>query len=108
MHCILKHDCNTLLFSQIQGTSKGYGYVEFVHNREKSIQVQRTINGQKLGSCEIHCDFVHESIVSFEQLHSFCLLVDHLPPNYKDQDDFKDKFSDRFTPRFCRVSQYVL
>ena len=67
------------------------------------MQVQGMLNGQKLGSCTIHCDFVHESIISYEQLDSLCLFVDHLPPNYDNMDEFRHVFNELIPSSFCKV-----
>ena len=87
------------------GTSKGYGFVEFAHNPEKSNDVRKQLDGKKIDSFVLECDFVLPEIISFDQLHSCCLLVDQLPADYKNLMDLRAIFSRLVMPPYCQVSQ---
>jgi hypothetical protein len=83
--------------------NKGYGFVEYSHNYEKTKQACNLLDGKRMGSCTLHCEFIKETIVTFEQLNSSCLFVDHLPPNYDDTEEFTKIFSSVNKPIYCRV-----
>lgn len=60
--------------------SLGYGFVEYVHNKELS-EVARF----DLDKCQLHsghvtrCRFVKDHVTSFDHLQSTCIVVTNLP-----------------------------
>ena len=87
----------------ISDHSKGYGFVEFQHNKEKSNQARMCLDGRKVGTCVLHCDFLEPDVVSFEDLHSRCLFIDHLPPSFDDAAELRDIFSRVVEPQYFEV-----
>ena len=85
------------------GKSKGYGFVEWQHNKEKSSQARQMIDNKRVGSCTLHCEFLEPAILSFEDLHSKCIRVDHLPSGYNNEAELKGILSRIQTPTFFRV-----
>jgi RNA recognition motif-containing protein len=89
----------------VSGQSKGYGLIEFAHNREKSEEARRKIDGQKLGSGSntVRCQFVSDTIISFEQLHSRCLYITNIPADLNEA-ELKEVCSAVATPTHFQVS----
>ena len=101
--CTLMLVAATMNILFFEGTSKGYGFVEFAHNPEKSNEVRKQLDGKKIDSFVLECDFVLPHIISFNQLHSCCLLVDQLPTEYKNMMELRDIFSRLVIPPYCQV-----
>jgi len=90
------------------GRSKGYGFVEFAHNKELSEVARSHLESIYTDDMTtLRCEFVKESLVTFESLHSVCLFVSHLPMEYSDCDGLKNIFSIVAPPVYCRVSVLV-
>ena len=51
----------------------------------------------------IRCGVVPPDVVRFEQLHSQCLRVDNLPPNYKNIVELRSLLSKHGMPPYCQV-----
>lgn len=92
----------------VVGSSKGYGFVEFVCNRTESEVIRCKLDGKSHSNSVLHCDFVKDSIVDFEQLNSSCLCVGNLPLDFADDSHLRLVFSAVAEPLFCRVSQVYL
>ncbi|XP_013379403.1 ribonucleoprotein PTB-binding 2-like [Lingula anatina] len=93
-----------MMRSEMTGFSKGYGFVEFSHNRDLSQQVKCQLDGMNQGTWTSHCDFVDPAIVMYEDLHSKCLFVDNLPDNYYNSVQFKEMFSKVVPPAYCQLA----
>lgn len=52
--------------SDFTGDFKGYGFVEFAHNRATLKKVQNSINGSILEGHTLHCGLVSEHLLSYE------------------------------------------
>jgi len=61
------------------GRCKGYGFVEFAHNHEKSELARRQVDGMAVSGSVLQCQFVPSSLVRFTDLHSRSLLVTNIP-----------------------------
>jgi len=90
------------------GQSKRYGLVEFAHNREKSEQARCKLDGLRLSSSSlaIRCQFVDESIASFDELHSQCLYVSNLPQDIAEV-ELQIWFSAVAQPSHCQVNIFI-
>ena len=97
----------SIMFCYLVGKSKGYGFVEWQHNKEKSSQAREMLDNKKLGSCTLHCEFLESSVLSFDDLHSKCIRVDHLPSNYSNASELLNILSRIQSPRFFRVSELL-
>ena len=80
--------------------------MEWQHNKEKSSQARQMIDNKKMGSCTLHCEFLEPTILSFKDLHSKCISVDHLPPNYCNATELTNIMSRVQSPTFFRVSAF--
>ena len=60
-------------FLLLPGDSKGYGFVEFAHNRVTLERVQQSINGSILEGSILYCSLVSEKILSYEDTHATAL-----------------------------------
>lgn len=65
--------------------SLGYGFVEFMHNREKSEQARLQIDLNTIDSNVIRCQFVKDTVLTFDQLYSRSLIADNLPDSFFEQ-----------------------
>ncbi|ELT89643.1 hypothetical protein CAPTEDRAFT_219417 [Capitella teleta] len=98
----------SFLMRSPDGKSKGYGFVEFAHNREKLLDVKEDLDGLQLKANEapLHCDFVKENILQYDHLHSRCLLVSNLPDlketSVFSPQLFEAKFSQLHKPSQCK------
>ena len=54
-------------------------------------------------NCIVQVDWLNSSHLSYSALHSKCLYVDHLPPNYRDLNNFRKIFSVVKNPPYCQV-----
>ena len=102
-------------FAFVIGLSKGYGLVEFAHNRDKSEQARSRINGLHLDrhNSLIRCQFVDDSIKRFSELHSRCLHVTNLPATNDDdksgsniERELKTSLGVLTTPKICLVNTF--
>ena len=57
---IFLHTCHVII-----GDSRGYGFVEFAHNRATLEQVRQCINGSTLECSILYCDLVPDTVLSY-------------------------------------------
>ena len=99
-----------MLFFSLSGKSKGYGFVEFAHNREKLQDVREELDGlqMKPNATPLHCDFIKENVLQFEHLNSRCLLASNLPDlrsgSVFSKELFEAKFGEVHNPSQCKAS----
>ena len=84
------------------GESKGYGFVEYV-TKEAALQAKNALDGRQLLEFTCVCDWLDSSHVTLKSLHSKCLYIDRLPPNYRDMGEFRRIFSSVVNPPYCQV-----
>ncbi|XP_065351490.1 ribonucleoprotein PTB-binding 1-like isoform X2 [Cloeon dipterum] len=92
-----------LMISERTGQSKGYGFVEYAL-KETALQAKSLLDGRHLEGCILCCDWLEASHVTFESLHSKCLYVDRLPPNFRDMAEFRKTFSPIVNPPYCQIA----
>ncbi|ESN93046.1 hypothetical protein HELRODRAFT_189665 [Helobdella robusta] len=64
------------------GEFLGYGFVEYMHNREKSEQARQLLDHIKLSNHTTRCTFVKDHVTTYNQLKSSCLFFSGLPVTY--------------------------
>ncbi|CAH1775173.1 unnamed protein product [Owenia fusiformis] len=98
-----------IMRSSITGLPKGYGFVEFTHNKEHTERVQQILDDKRYGSCITSCNFLKERVLTYKDLHSKCLLVDHLPPGYNNFSRLKNLMNQFAQPIYtqCAVKNGV-
>jgi len=90
------------------GRCKGYGFVEYAHNHEKSELARRQLDGMKVSGSVLRCQFVPLSLVRFTDLQSRCLLVTNIPRDLSTTATLCSVLSVVSTPAFCQVVTTIL
>ena len=98
-----------LMISERTGQSKGYGLIKYVSS-DAAAQARHLLDGRTV-TCpknphltySLDCDWLNSSHISFKSLHSKALVVNCLPPNYRDMGEFRKIFSVVKTPPYCQV-----
>jgi len=97
---------NSLLTAVCElGQCKGYGFVEYSHNREKSELARRQLEGLSVSGSVLRCQFVPASLVHFSDLQSRCLLVTNIPHDVSTTAMLHRVISVVSVPAFCQVEQ---
>ena len=91
-----------LMVSERTGRSKGYGLVKYCSN-EAAAQARHLLDGRELEGHSLQADWLNSTHIAFRQLHSKCLYVDQLPPNYRDMATYRRVFSVVRNPPYCQV-----
>lgn len=85
------------------GRCKGYGFVEYAHNHEKSELARQQLDGMTVSvESVLRCQFVPSSLVHFTDLHSRCLLVTNISLTTVNVWQVLSVVS---APTFCQVGQ---
>lgn len=92
-----------LMCSEKSGESKGYGLVKYCSN-EAAAQARHLLDGRDIRGFSIQADWLNSTHISFKQLHSKCLYVDNLPPNYRDMTTYRKIFSVIKNPPYCQIA----
>ncbi|XP_064606623.1 uncharacterized protein LOC135471348 isoform X2 [Liolophura sinensis] len=92
-----------LMRDEFIGESKGYGFVEYCVNREKSIPAREELDWKTVDQSTIQCDFICGNQANYNQLNSRCLLVENLPEDFRDDCHLRDIFSLFANPAYCRI-----
>lgn len=85
------------------GRCKGYGFVEYAHNHEKSELARQQLDGMRISGSVLGCQFVPSSLVHYTDLHSRCLLVTNIPRDVSTTATLCQVFSVVSVPVFCQV-----
>ncbi|KAF4525137.1 hypothetical protein B566_EDAN005079 [Ephemera danica] len=72
--------------------------------KETAMQAKSLLDGRQLDGCTLCCDWLDSNHVTFESLHSKCLYVDRLPPNFRDMGEFRKVFSSIVNPPYCQIA----
>ena len=109
---LFDHNVLTKLFSPFYfpGTSKGYGLVKY-ESKASSIQARHVLEGHTVRDGHVlDCDWLKHNPSkpgpqgsNVTSLHSKCLYVDQLPPDYRDMAQFRRLFSKIVNPPYCQV-----
>ncbi len=62
----------------------------------------------QVGEHTLQADWINSTHISLKQLHSKCLYVDRLPPNYRDMAAYRKMFSVLKNPPYCQVKRIWL
>jgi len=89
------------------GECRGYGYVEYAHNHEKSEMARQQLDGLHTSGSVLGCQFVASSLVRFTDLQSRCLLVTNIPREMSSTAAVHHVFSIVSSPAFCQVGTSV-
>ena len=97
------------LFLLSIGDSKGYGLIKYVSS-DAAAQARHLLDGRTVTcpkyphmSYSLDCDWLNSSHITFKSLHSKVLLINRLPPGYRDLAEFRRVFSVIKKPPYCQV-----
>ncbi|XP_060710987.1 ribonucleoprotein PTB-binding 1 [Hemiscyllium ocellatum] len=93
-----------LVYSEISGHSKGYGFVEYM-KKDSAARAKSELLGKQLGTRTLYVHWTDVNQLTLDLIHSKCLCVDKLPHDYKDLPALSQAFSDIYEPTFCQLAQ---
>lgn len=92
-----------LVYSDLTGHSKGYGFVEYM-KKDSASRARSELLGKPLGDRALMVQWADvNQLTSTDHLHSKCLCVDRLPLDFEDSEELAHIFSERYKPVFCQV-----
>ncbi|KAK6313800.1 hypothetical protein J4Q44_G00152590 [Coregonus suidteri] len=93
-----------LVYSELTGHSKGYGFVEYM-KKDSASRARSELLGRPQGDRAVMVQWTDvNQLTAGHHLHSKCLCVDRLPQEY-DSEELTLLFSDRYKPVFCQLAQ---
>lgn len=92
-----------LMISEKTGKSKGYGFVQY-RSKEYALAARNGLNDKTVDGCQLVCDWLDSSHLSFKSLHSTCLYVDRLPRQFRDMGEFRAIFEKIVRPPYCQIA----
>ncbi|CAL8270475.1 unnamed protein product [Arctogadus glacialis] len=92
-----------LVYSELTGHSKGYGFVEYM-KKDSASRARSELLGRPQGDRSLMVQWMDvNQLIQEQQLHSRCLCVDKLPLDLCDSEELTQLFSDTYKPVFCQV-----
>ncbi|XP_055779261.1 ribonucleoprotein PTB-binding 2-like isoform X3 [Salvelinus fontinalis] len=93
-----------LVYSELTGHSKGYGFVEYM-KKDSASRARSELLGRPQGDRALMVQWTDvNQLTAGHHLHSKCLCVDRLPQEYESE-ELNLLFSDRYKPVFCQLAQ---
>ncbi|XP_051929346.1 ribonucleoprotein PTB-binding 2 [Hippocampus zosterae] len=94
-----------LVYSDLTGHSKGYGFVEYM-KKDSASRARSELLGRPLGDRSLMVQWMDVNQLSHEEnLHSKCVCVDRLPLDLCDSEEMTQIFSETYKPVFCQLAQ---
>ncbi|XP_039985603.1 ribonucleoprotein PTB-binding 2 isoform X2 [Xiphias gladius] len=94
-----------LVYSELTGHSKGYGFVEYM-KKDSASRARSELLGRPLGDRSLMVQWMDvNQLNQQENLHSKCLCVDRLPLGLCDSEELTQLFSETYKPVFCQLAQ---
>uniref|UniRef100_A0A673V619 Ribonucleoprotein PTB-binding 1 n=1 Tax=Suricata suricatta TaxID=37032 RepID=A0A673V619_SURSU len=93
-----------LVYSEITGRSKGYGFVEYM-KKDFAAKARLELLGKQLGASALFAQWMDVNLLAAELIHSKCLCIDKLPSDYRDSEELLQFFSSIHKPVFCQLAQ---
>uniref|UniRef100_H3A869 Ribonucleoprotein, PTB binding 2 n=1 Tax=Latimeria chalumnae TaxID=7897 RepID=H3A869_LATCH len=93
-----------LVYSEITGHSKGYGFVEYM-KKDSAAKARLELLGKQLGEFSLLAQWTDINQLTADLIHSKCLCVDKLPKDYSDTRELLQIFSQMHRPIFCQLAQ---
>ncbi|XP_047443611.1 ribonucleoprotein PTB-binding 2 isoform X2 [Mugil cephalus] len=94
-----------LVYSELTGHSKGYGFVEYM-KKDSASRARSELLGRPMGDRSLMVQWMDVNQLSQEEnLHSKCLCVDRLPLDLCDSEELTQLFSETYKPVFCQLAQ---
>ncbi|XP_053868719.1 ribonucleoprotein PTB-binding 1 [Malaclemys terrapin pileata] len=92
-----------LVYSEKTGHSKGYGFVEYM-KKDSAARAKSELLGKQLGMRTLYVHWTDVNQLTVDLVHSKCLCVGKLPPNYSDLEELRQVFSAVSAPTFCQLA----
>nr|XP_008174237.1 ribonucleoprotein PTB-binding 1 isoform X3 [Chrysemys picta bellii] len=92
-----------LVYSEKTGHSKGYGFVEYM-KKDSAARAKSELLGKQLGTRTLYVHWTDVNQLTVDLVHSKCLCVGKLPPNYSDLEELRQVFSAVSAPTFCQLA----
>ncbi|XP_075472019.1 ribonucleoprotein PTB-binding 2 [Ascaphus truei] len=93
-----------LVYSELTGHSKGYGFVEYM-KKDSASKARLQLIGKPIEEFMLFAQWMDINQLTEDLIHSKCLCVDKLPKDYSDSDGLMELFSTVHKPLFCQLSQ---
>ncbi|OCT90395.1 hypothetical protein XELAEV_18019007mg [Xenopus laevis] len=90
-----------LVYSSTTGCPKGYGFVEYM-KKDSASRAKSDLLGRQLGSRTLYVHWSDVNQLTYELLHSHCLLVEQLQEC--DIGELREAFSKITAPSFCQLA----
>uniref|UniRef100_A0A8C2ZTE0 RRM domain-containing protein n=1 Tax=Cyclopterus lumpus TaxID=8103 RepID=A0A8C2ZTE0_CYCLU len=92
-----------LVYSELTGHSKGYGFVEYM-KKDSASRARSELLGRPLDDRSLMVQWMDVNHLSQEEkLHSKCLCISRLPLDLCDSEELTQLFSETYKPVFCQV-----
>lgn len=93
-----------LVYSELTGHSKGYGFVEYM-KKDSASRARSELLGKEQGDRSLMVQWSDVNQLSTAQhIHSKCLCVERLPVDFDSSEELAHIFSEHYKPVFCQVS----
>lgn len=93
-----------LVYSELTGHSKGYGFVEYM-KKDSASRARSELLGKVQGDRFLMVQWSDVNQLSTAQhIHSKCLCVERLPVDFDSSEELAHIFSEHYKPVFCQVS----
>ncbi|XP_077306675.1 ribonucleoprotein PTB-binding 2 isoform X3 [Lithobates pipiens] len=93
-----------LVYSELTGLSKGYGFVEYM-KKDCASKARLELLGKQLEEFTLFAQWVDVNQLTADFIHSKCLCVDKLPKDYSNSDELMQIFSSLHEPLFCQLAE---
>ncbi|XP_018409343.1 PREDICTED: ribonucleoprotein PTB-binding 2 [Nanorana parkeri] len=93
-----------LVYSELTGLSKGYGFVEYM-KKDCASKARLELLGKQLEEFTLFAQWVDVNQLTADFIHSKCLCVDKLPKDYSNSDELTQIFSSLHKPLFCQLAE---
>ncbi|XP_048845332.1 ribonucleoprotein PTB-binding 2-like isoform X2 [Brienomyrus brachyistius] len=93
-----------LVYSERTGYSKGYGFVEYM-KKDSASRARSELLGRLLADRALMVQWADINQLTAAHLHSKCLCVDKLPPDFCNAEKLAQILGKRHSPVFCQLAQ---
>ncbi|KAK3575504.1 hypothetical protein QTP86_028219 [Hemibagrus guttatus] len=94
-----------LIYSELTGHSKGYGFVEYM-KKDSASRARSELLGKVQGDRLLMVQWSDVNQLSTAQhIHSKCLCVERLPVDFDSSEELAHIFSEHYKPVFCQLAQ---
>ncbi|XP_069088609.1 ribonucleoprotein PTB-binding 2 isoform X3 [Pleurodeles waltl] len=93
-----------LVYNEVTGHSKGYGFVEYM-KKDYAARARQELIGKQLQGFTLFAQWMDINQLTPCLIHSKCLCVDKLPKEYGDSEELTQIFSNLHPPVFCQLAK---